>query len=89
MTTGRQRRRFAPTEREIVLLREGTQYGLSDSGGQYYRLGGHGVISLRFHPFTLSKMERRGWMAREQGVWRTTQLGRDALERAGTADPAR
>lgn len=49
--------------------------GLSDIGGAYYQLGGHGYVPVRFHPDTLPNMARRGWLMRA-GYWKATINGR-------------
>lgn len=70
------------TARELAILRGAFSYGISDVGGQYYQLGGHGIVQVRFHPSTLANMERKGVLTR-RGYWTATKLGASILNEIG------
>jgi hypothetical protein len=66
------------TDRERKIVRGAVDYGLSDVGGDYYQLGGHGCVPVRYHPDTLRSLERRGLVVR-RGYWAATDVGRAAV----------
>jgi hypothetical protein len=65
------------TERERTILQYLVRHnGLSEIGGAYYLLGGHGHIPVRYHAFTLGNMARRGLLTSERGYYQVTDVGR-------------
>ena len=67
------------TSRELMILKGAADHGLSSHGGEYYRLGGHGCVPVRYHPGTLPSLVRRGLVERGP-YWRATAAGRKYLE---------
>jgi len=66
------------SDREMAILRGAATYGISDVTGDYYQLGGHGCVPVRFHPGTLRKLQRRGLVVHD-GYWKATDLGKSIL----------
>lgn len=60
--------------RELKLLEAAVKYGISDLTNQYYCLGGHGMVPVRFHWLTLPNMAKRGLVVHES-YWKGTEKG--------------
>lgn len=67
------------TSRHAKLLREATHHAISDHGGEYYRLGGHGVVPITYNRASYPRLERMGLVTREAGYWKATQAGKEAI----------
>lgn len=71
------------TERDILLLKAASRYEISDFGGRYYQLGGHGNVPIRYNHRTLPNLEREGYVAYD-GCWKATDVGKAYLEEIET-----
>ncbi|GBQ77205.1 hypothetical protein AA14337_0749 [Acetobacter malorum DSM 14337] len=69
------------TEREVAILRGADKYGITVVKNQYYQVGGHGNVPVRYNASTLYALERRGLLVHD-GVWRATDAGRAVLKEA-------
>jgi len=67
------------TARQRALLEEMKTYALSDAGGKFYRLGGHGCVPLRYDYRTLPRLHDLGLVSRRGFVWEITHDGRAAV----------
>lgn len=70
------------SEREKTLLNECCKYAICTVGNQYYRLGGHGHVPLRWNYATLRNLEKAG-LVEYIGYWKATQKGQDLMQPNG------
>lgn len=66
------------SEREKTLLKECCEYAICTVGKEYYRLGGHGHVPLRYHDATLYKLQKLG-LVENHSYWKATQKGQDLM----------
>ena len=64
------------TPHQLALLRECCQYSISEmsSDNEWYRLGGHGNVPLRFDSRTMPALLRAG-LVRYDGYYKATDAG--------------
>jgi hypothetical protein len=62
------------TEREKTLL-AAVDHTLYDTGSDYYLLGGHGIIGVRYDSRTTGSLSKKGFMSRCPGGWTATDKG--------------
>jgi hypothetical protein len=70
------------TERHLELLRAIRYGAVTEISGEYYRLGGHGHVNVRYHRATLPNMARAGLVRRDGSIYYSTDAGLSALESA-------
>lgn len=63
------------TEREETLLLAAIDHTLYDTGRDYYLLGGHGIIGVRYDFRTIGSLQKRGLLIKCPGGWTTTDKG--------------
>jgi hypothetical protein len=65
------------------LLGECCKFSIHESiaSKDYYRLGGHGTVSMRYDFRTLRTLEKLG-LIEQKGGWRATEKGRKAFEQS-------
>ncbi|MBB5762182.1 hypothetical protein HNR01_001802 [Methylorubrum rhodesianum] len=67
------------TERQVALLREAEKHVISETGNDYYRVGGYGMAPIRYDYRSFRKLRDMGLVAHKDGGWRATDAGRAAL----------
>lgn len=60
------------TERQVALLREAERYVISETGNDYYRVGGHGTVPIRYDYRSFRKLRDMGLVEHKDGGWQAT-----------------
>lgn len=77
------------SEREKTILRALLRHNaLTNTGGEYYLIGGHGTIPIRYNMWTLPNMVAKGLLNNEH-YYSLTELGRKEAEKCSECSHAR